>query len=925
DHLAYVIYTSGSTGQPKGVMIEHRSLVNYLLNSKTQYGGKGTEAGNGTLIHLSYTFDASLTGLFMPLLSGQPMVIGAGKGVELFTDAGVKNHAPYAFVKLTPAHMALLETAMREGDGTALTGKLILGGEALRNRHFQYWKDKGKVIQIINEYGPTEATVGCCTYAFFTDELIPEWGNGISIGKPIDNVQIYLLNEDKKLVPVGVAGELYIGGAGLARGYWNRPELTKEKFIPDPFSSLPGSRLYRTGDLARWLPDGNLAYLGRLDEQVKIRGYRVEPGETESVLQQCGLVCQGAVVARAEAGGDLRLIGYVVPEGVFDRESILQYLKNKLPEYMVPSLLVELKEMPLTINGKIDRKALPEPDAREQYEERYIAPRNKLEMLLSDIWQQLLGIEQIGINDNFFALGGHSLLATRVASAVRRQAGRELAIRSLFLHPTIAQLAVFLREQDNDLSLPFLTIQERPLHIPLSFSQERLWFIDRLEGSLAYHLPAILHLHGRLNEAALEYALQQIINRHEILRTVIEEEKGQPFQRVLDTDGWRMDIADHSVYGQGISVWRAYLEEMISKPFDLSTDHKLRAYLIRLEDAESVLAVVFHHIAADAWSIAVIVSELIELYNARAEERAHRLGPLPIQYADYAIWQRKQLSGAIYDRKVAYWKDKLSGVASLNLPTDYLRPAVQNITGGRVSTMVGKKMTDTLMTLSHEEGVTLYMTLLTVFKILLFRYTDQEDICIGSSIAGRQYAEIEGLMGFFANTLALRSELQSSMTALQLLQQVKQTTLDGYENQEVPFEKVIEVLGVKRNAAFNPVFQVMFVLGNTPEREDLKLGDVGITLVEPLMIISKFDLTLHISPSDEGLHINLTYRTDLYREDRMNRMLGHFVSLLGSVVSNRHKPVGHLSLLSPVEEYQLSQEINSCYCDYPRDITVTGL
>ncbi|MGZ5135156.1 MAG: amino acid adenylation domain-containing protein, partial [Flavitalea sp.] len=752
-HLAYIIYTSGSTGKPKGVMIEHRNLLSYLMNNKTRYIHESSPA-SGTFIHLSYTFDASLTGIFMPLMFGKSIVISSRQSLEVFEDRNFQKYAPYDFIKLTPSHLALLERHGRDVNGNWLTKKLVVGGEALHLSHFDYLIEQGVDVEIINEYGPTEATVGCSTYSFHTSEDVEKIKNGISIGKPIDNTQLYILNDQHALSPVGVPGEIYIGGAGLARGYLNRPELTAEKFISNPYSKEAGSRLYKTGDLGRWLNDGNIEYLGRIDDQVKISGYRIELGEIESVLGECDLVNEVVVLAREDKSGNRRLGAYIVPKQPFDLQGIQRYAKEKLPEYMVPSLWMELDHMPLTSNGKIDRKTLPDIGSNERSGTEYQAPRTEVEQTLAKLWQDLLGVEKIGVTENFFDLGGNSLLAMRVISQTQRAFKRELAVRDLFVYPTIAALGIYIASKNKSILLPAIEVQPKPERIPLSFSQERLWFIDRLEGSIQYQLPAVLKLNGDLDRQALEFSLQSVVNRHESLRTVIREYDGEPYQFIKDQNSLRLTVTDGSIYNEDPKGLQKYIEKIISNPFDLSTDDMIRASLITLNRQQHVLVVTMHHIASDGWSTSILVKEVTELYRSYVEGRQPVLRPLPVQYADYAIWQRTNLQGEVLNKKIDYWREKLQDVSALQLPTDYPRPAVQSRRGAATGFTISKELGDRLQTLGQQQGTTLFMTLLASFKVLLHRYSGQEDICVGTSIAGREQQELEGLIGFFINTLA---------------------------------------------------------------------------------------------------------------------------------------------------------------------------
>ncbi len=917
--LAYVIYTSGSTGRPKGVLVEHRPLLNYLVNRQTAYQ-QDPAARSGSYVHLSYTFDASLTALWMPLLAGRSVVLAAPAAATVFTDGRLQAGAPFDFIKLTPAHLPLLEEALRSTPVPLLTHQLVVGGEALQPQQLRYWQQVYPGTEIINEYGPTEATVGCCVYRFRARDLAGAAGpsGGVPIGRPIDNMSLYILDASGQPAPMGVEGELWIGGVGVARGYLNQPELTAERFIGDPFGVVGGGRLYRSGDLCRWLPDGHLDYLGRMDEQVKIRGYRVEPGEIERVLEESPLVRQAVVVAHGEEKGGKRLVGYVVARGSFDREAILAAVRRRLPEYMIPAVLVGVEQVPLTANGKIDRKALALLETGGTGGGRYVAPRNAIEETLAGIWQGLLEVERVGVEDNFFEIGGHSLLAIRLISAVRKQLDVELSIGDVFDHPTIGALAGRLALQADKERLPVIRNRHRPDRIPLSFSQERLWFIDQLEGSVQYHVPSVFRLTGGPDRQALEGALRQLVNRHEVLRTVIGQEEGRAYQQILDRDGWRLTCTDRTD-GDAVAL-REYIGQRIAEPFDLSKDHLLRAELIGVSDQEHVLVVTMHHIASDGWSTPILLREFTELYGAISEGREARLPDLDLQYADYAIWQRGYLQGEVLDKKLAYWKQKLEGVSTLNLPTDYLHQHADSTDGSRVLKTIDRDTTDRLRALCQERGITLYMLLLGIFRVLLYRYTGQEEICIGSSVAARDQREIEQLIGFFSNTLALRIDVKGEMTAGELLAKIKKSILSDFEHQDVPFEKVIEALGLKRDTGRNPVFQAMLVLENQIEIENLHIKGVNLVLEEPEVIKSKFDLTLFVLQSGNGLKLALVCRKSSYKEETIAQMLEHFENLLQASITSLDTPIDELRMLKEAEEDELLAEIN-----YPAAGTVTAL
>ena len=868
-NLSYVIFTSGSTGKPKGVMIEHASLLNLLFSMTDHVEFK---ADSAFLSVTTFSFDICYLEFFMPLLNGGKLIIASREvaldGYKL--SESISKNLP-THIQGTPATWQLLiESGWENQEGL----KILVGGEALK----EGLKDKlTKLGTAYNLYGPTETTI------WSTIEYL-NLNERVLIGKPIANTNIRILDNRNGLVPIGVSGEILIGGSGLARGYLNRSELTSEKFIADPFKQ--DSRVYRTGDTGRWLPDGKIEYISRTDEQVKIRGYRIELGEIESVLLENDLIQQAVVLAKEDKNGNKRLVGYVVSGKDFDREVIVNYLKSKLPDYMIPALWVELEELPLTPNGKINRKALPDPDLSDLVSNEYIAPRNESEEKLASIYQELLDVEQVGINDNFFELGGHSLLAMRVISMIRSELKSEVAIKDIFLHPTIADLSAHIATHRNELLLPPIDVQPRPNLIPLSYSQERLYFIDRMEGSVQYHVPAILQLTGKLNTEALVYALKSIVDRHEVLRSVLREEKGVGYQVINDNSKWELQFEDGSALRKNEDELREFIKQLVDEPFDLSEDYMLRAHLIKLSEDDHILVVILHHIASDGWSISIIVRELVELYESYEEKREANIPELPLQYADYALWQRNYLTGEILDKKLEYWKDKLEGVQQLQLPTDFDRPTDLSNNGDYKSFLIDKDLSEKLQELSQKNGTTLFMTLLAVFKVLMYRYSGQEDICVGSPIAGRQQKETEGLIGFFVNSLSIRSDVQGSLTFTEFLKQLRTTMLEAYEHQEVPFETVVDAMVKERDVNRNPLFQVMFVLQNVPEVMKLRLGKVQLAKHGDVHKTSKFDLTIYTIETSEGIEGLAEYSTDLFTEQTIERMIGHYLELLHSVVND---------------------------------------
>jgi len=899
--LAYVIYTSGSTGRPKGVMVEHRGLVNLAYSQKEPLQ---LHPGIHVLQFASLGFDASCYELFCTLLAGGRLVLARRE--QLMTMEGLRK-------LLTDEHieLATLPPSYQSAVGEEVSGlrTIVSAGEALNREWAEAFQARG--IRVVNAYGPTENTV-CATVA--VSPLLEE--GRVTIGKPIDNVCVYILDEAGQLSPEGVAGELYIGGVQVARGYWAREELTSERFVADPFGGA--GRLYRTGDRCRWLADGNIEYLGRMDEQVKIRGYRIEPGEVESVLSGAAGVKAAAVVVREDRSGGRRLVGYVVMEGTFDREAVLTWLRGRLPEYMVPAQLVELEALPLTASGKVDRKVLPEPEYTGGVD--YEGPRNAMEMALAEVWQELLGIQRVGIHDNFFALGGHSLLAMRLVSAIRRRLGREVAVRDLFQYPTVAGQSALLGAGGGKEASPPLKRREHTGPAPLSFSQQRLWFIHQLEGSVAYHIPWVFRVEGRLEVETLSASLRQVIRRHEVLRSVIVEKDGLGYQQVQELGDWLPDYEAERWMGCSEQSVRAELERWLQLPFDLSCEWPLRVRVLRLGEEQYLLAGVLHHIAGDGWSVGVLERELIHGYGG--------LPALPgpaLQYSDYAFWQREEAQRAALEQQLDYWKQQLAGLEVLELPTDHPRPAQASGRGGLVECRADAGLLRELKQLSERQGATLFMTLLAVWKIVLWRYSGQKDIAVGTPVAGRVHAELEALIGFFINTVVLRSQLEGEWTFQRLLAEVKEMTLSAFANQQAPFDRVVEATGVSRDLGSTPLFQVLFVLQNTPETSNFELGGARLHEETPRGVSSKFDLTLNISEGVEGLSFQLVYSLDLLERERIERMLEHYLRLLQAVVLAPALPIAGLEMLGEEERQQLLSWSQAPSRVYPLHRTVVDL
>ena len=909
--LAYVIYTSGSTGQPKGVKVTHGNVVSLVRG--VNYISLGKD--DVLLSTGAPSFDATTFEYWGMLLNGGRLVLCEEQ--TLLDPVLLKNEIRKQQVTqmwFTAGWFnQLVETAV---DVFETLSVILIGGEKLSAKHVRKLQEIYSAIDIINGYGPTENTTFSLTYP-----IKPGFDNNIPIGFPLSNRTVYVLNEQQQLLPIGVVGEIYLGGAGLSAGYLNRPELTEEKFIPHPFSVKAGERLYRTGDLGKWLPDGSIAYEGRIDEQVKIRGFRIELGEIESVLQKCEKVSQAVVTVLTDEDGGKRLIGYIVPEGAYNQENIMEFLQQKLPDYMLPAMLVELESLPLTANGKVNKKELPVPGTGALAEQGYVAPRNETEQALAVIWQKILKIEQIGIYEDFFKLGGHSLLAIRLIGTIRDQMKLEVAVKAMFENTTIAALSEYLQLSGNETLLPPITVLSRPEFIPLSFSQERLWFIDQLEGSVHYHMPSVLKLKGKLNQDALEHALQSIVRRHEVLRSVIKSTEGVPYQEIRSADQWKLAIIEVK------DDLTATINALILHPFELSADYMLRAGLIKLQEEEHLLVLTMHHIACDGWSINILVDELTANYQAALQNTKAQLPDLAIQYADYAIWQRTYLAGEILKSQQDYWSAKLGDAASLELPLDEERPAIQSTRGALKTFHIDRSLTDQLNTFSKQQDVTLFITLLSSFYVLLSRYSRQDDITVGTPIAGRRQKESEALIGFFINTLALRCDLSAAPTFLELVKQVKTTLLEGYDNQDIPFEKIVEAVVKDRDRSKTPLFQAMLVLQNTPEEPELILGDLTLSGEEVDHASAKFDLNFMMEETAEGLDLTIVYCTDLFREATITRMANHYEQLLKVAVTHPSQAVKAMKMLSSQEENEIIHVFNerAAVHQYARDKTIVDL
>ncbi|AFY82811.1 non-ribosomal peptide synthetase [Oscillatoria acuminata] len=896
EDLAYIIYTSGSTGRPKGVQLRHRSVVNFLTSMKRE---PGITCGDRLLAVTTLIFDIAALELFLPLTVGACVIIASR---EVATDgqqlASLLDSQQITVMQATPSTWRMLIESGWQGRPQL---KILCGGEALPrlladelcNRAGSVW----------NLYGPTETTIWSTLYPVTPGE------ETVSIGRAVANTQIYLLDQALQPVPVGIPGDLYIGGAGLAAGYLHQPELTSEKFIPSPFAENPEVKLYKTGDVARYRPDGTLEYIGRVDNQVKIRGFRIELGEIESVLAKNPEVRQGVVIAREDTPGDTWLVAYVVlhPQAEPNSSQWRQLLKQQLPDYMIPAAFVVLDTLPLTPNGKIDRKALPAPS--RQGKEAHIAPATPLEQQLTEIWAQVLGLEQVGVEENFFELGGHSLLATQLISRIPHTFQVELPLRSLFESPTVREFASRISGATVTASFPLMPVS-RNQNLPLSFAQQRLWFLEQLEpGTATYNIPAVLRLTGNLDEAALEASLNAVIDRHEALRTSFPAIDGQPIQAIapqLRVNIVTLDLSEvASEDWEAEGVKTAVAESL--KPFDLEQLPLLRVTLIQHE-GDRLLVLVLHHIIADGWSMGVLIREIATLYDAFSTGKSVALPELPIQYADFAVWQRHVLQGEILEHKLAYWKQQLGGTLPvLNLPGSRSQLPISSRKGATYTFQIPAEVARGVQVLSHQENVTLFMTLLAGFQTLLYRYTQCDDVVVGTDLANRSSLETEGLIGFFINLLVLRTNLSGNPSFRELLTRVKQVTLDAYAHQDVPFEKLVETLRPDRQSTANPLFQVLFVLQNAP-MPPLELS--GLTL-EPVAVdtgIARFDIALFLTETESGIAGKWQYNADKFEEGAIVKFSHHFVTLLSNISTQSDSRLDALDFIPESEREQQAMQ-----------------
>jgi amino acid adenylation domain-containing protein len=920
EDLAYVIYTSGSTGQPKGAMITHGNLANYLLGLDHELN----ISGDDVYLHTAaIAFSSARRQLMLPLSQGAAVMIANSEQrkdpLALFNMIKERGVTVMDTVPSFWRNCTTILASLEDSERTHLLNNrlrlMLSASEPLISDIPQTWMRQFRhPAEHVHMFGQTETAGIVCL-----NRITEQAGNQIEtvpIGRPIANTEIYLVNEHGHLCENGEAGELYIGGAGVGRGYLNRAELTAQKFIPHPFCKQTDRRLYRTGDWARVRPDCQIEFVGRRDQQIKLRGFRVELTEIELALTKHPAVRETVVIARADSGREKRLIAYFVANGKPPQAAELrQFLSHQLPDYLIPAAFVAMDALPLSANGKIDRLALPDAkQLQRDLSSDYVAPQNEIQSRLARIWRDVLGVERLSINDNFFELGGDSLSAAQVVARARRELRIEIPLRLLFEHSTVMSLAAQLENLTaNTLGLS-RSIQPVAHNgsAPLSFTQQQFWLLDQTATKRsAYNLQSAIRIEGKLDVQRLERAVETIVARHQVLRTNFVAHNEAPIQVFKPLQPIDLEIQDLEIQSAGdqeIEVKRIRKLEA-ETPFDLSQDALVRFRLLRLNESDYILIITIHHIVCDGWSLGILHREIAELY------RSTEITPLPIQYADFAAWQRHQLQGKTTERLVDYWKQTLAGAPSaIELPTDFPRPQIPSMNGARVSAILPAELSKSVMDLSRREGTTLFMTLLAAFQILLFRYSRQEDILVGSPIAGRSMLETENLIGAFVNTLVLRGDASGNPTFCEFLSRIRETVLSAFSHQELPFEKLVEELRPERKLNRSPLFQVMFAMQNQPA--GLTIDGLKVTPLRFQSETSKFDLSLEIEAEAETLHASLEFNCDLFARQTVEHMLEHFQNLLAGIIADPAARIAELPLLSQSERHQLLFEWNDTRTDF---------
>ena len=924
DNLAYIIYTSGSTGVPKGVMIHHRGMVNHLWANIEALSMSSADVLAQTA---SQCFDISVWQFLAPLIIG-------GR-VHIFPDE-ITQDPPRLLSEVDRAGVtvfeivpSLLQVALTDLKAQPQKPELqslrwlLPTGEEVPVALCREWLRTYPNVPLMNAYGPSECSDDVTLAPIY--EPPAESVSRVTIGRPVGNLQVAIVDRELQLLPVGVPGELCVRGVGVGRGYLFLPARTASVFVPDPFSTEPGARMYRSGDRAKYLPDGTIEFLGRMDHQVKVRGHRIELGEIEAVLSQVPGVSEAVVIVREDMPGDARLVGYVtwVAGAELSSAEVREHLRRRLPDYMVPAALVTLERMPLSPNGKVDRKALPAPEAAATNEQNFIGPRNPTEEVLSALWSEILNTERIGVEDNLFEHGAHSLLVTQVTSRVRKVFKVEPPLRLFFECPTIGGMARAidtLQSQAEGIAAPPIVRIARDGNLPLSSTQERMWFLDQLEpGLTAYNVPGAVYLDGHLDVNALEKAFGEILRRHEILRTTYGSSDGRPVQIINPPQPFHLHVEDlqHLPEDERDATAMQLAKENAQRPFNLSTGPIVRCFLVRMKPDRHMLAMTTHHIAYDMWSREIFIFELAVLYQAFIKGESSPLPEPEIQWVDYAYWQRQWLQGEVFEKQLDYWRRKLHGAPPhLDLLTDFPRPPIQSYRGARQYLQLTPELARNVGVLSKKYGVTPFITLLAIFKTLLWRYTGQDQIVVGTPIANRNRLESEKVMGFLANTLTLYTDLSGDPTFTELLERVRETSLGAYAHQDMPFELLVQALQPERDISRSPLFQVMFNYMMNYSSPTVDLPDLTLRLERLHSGAAQFDINIDLWETEEGLNGVIEYCTDLFRHTTMTRFITQFRILIEAITADPTRRLSQYSMLSDEERQQLLVEWNDTGVDY---------
>ncbi len=929
---AYMLYTSGSTGKPKGAITRYDGAINHIL---AEYKALDLQDGFCFLQSASIASDISVWQILAPLLKGGNVLIADKDDVlDYQKTLNLMKEHNVTIAEFVPSYLIgfvdhILELKSQQNILSSLKWMMMVG-EEIPVKLVNNWLQLFPTCKVLNGYGPCEASDDITQYEITS--MLPEHTPKVPIGKPIHNMNIFVLDDNEKLIPVGVAGEICVSGVGVGAGYFKEPEKTAHSFKPNPFLNTLGETMYKTGDLGRWLPDGNLEFLGRKDRQVKIRGNRVELGEIEAFIRENDVVENVAVIAYKKSPSDISLIAFVIKEykNLTEEELLKAVLFEEcakgLPYYMQPTEYCFVDVIPQNLSDKVDEKKLitlyKEHSNKNPNSIKEIIPcKTATEKAIKLIWEQVLQKNELSADDDFFEKGGHSLLAMRVKSAIFKKLKIDLDIRNLFVYTKLNELATHADQSLISIESTKIELQEKPAKIPLSFAQESLWFIDNLQGNTTeYNISATIKLKGNLNIDLLETSLKSIINRHETLRSIVLNDSGIPYLSFLETENWTLNTITETY-----NCLDTKIEKLVSEPFNLATDFKLKASIIQQNSTENILVLVMHHIASDGWSESILVDELLAFYNAGLNNTTTDLPRLPIQYSDYILWQQKNKTKL--DRQITYWKENLKDVTTLELPTDYLRSKNQNNEGESVTLYIDKELSEKLKQLSSGNGSTLYMTLLSAFKILLYKYSGQKDICVGTPIAGRVNQDLENLIGFFVNMIVLRNNVKPDINFKDFLTEVKNTSLNAYNNQDVPFEKVLEATTKQRDLSRSPLHQVLFTLQNTPDLKEIVLGNLDVELLKQnhLQVLSDLHFLIEEDSNQNKIILEIEYRKSLFKAATIERLGTHYIQLLKAIVENPSQKISDLEILSSKESKILLDDFNSTTTNYAKNQTLVDL